>query len=233
MIFGGENGRRWEESGLTEEREDVITGAYVLDLATLTWRPVAYDWTNWSRRLAPRARTPDGEPLNADITACWSCSASLAVRGGSFFARGLLYDARSQTIQRVVPVKNPVSWTDPPGVTPQFVRALDDDHVLMTVPGSPDVLVLDIRTRSWCSATLPAAVAELAAGNMSGPADVSAHDGRLYLWRSHSAYEMDAMPPPPCAGAEPREGCDLVITPANGFVVTFAWDDTGNQSDSR
>jgi hypothetical protein len=97
------------------------------------------------------------------------------------------------------------------------VRALDDDHVLMTVARSPDALVLDVRTRSWCSATLPAVAAEALGDEDDFPVrtSASAHKGSLFLWRRAVQYESDYLGP-----GGPR----IIDVPAIQQVVTFAWE---------
>jgi hypothetical protein len=80
------------------------------------------------------------------------------------------------------------------------VRALDERHIFMTVPGTSEVLVLDLQSRSWCSATLPTHAND----------QTTAHGGPLYIWRSFMHTEDDA------TGR-------IFDTPANGLVVTFAW----------
>jgi hypothetical protein len=121
-------------------------------------------------------------------------------------------------VQHVEPVANPASWTGSESVE---VRALDDDHVIKTMPPHSEALVLDRRTRSWCIATLPAEGVDFADADPAGEANTTAHAGRLYIWRSASAFAIDV--PKTCSGSEPRVGCDVVVTDARGLVVTFAW----------
>ncbi|MEO8703767.1 MAG: hypothetical protein ABI867_27200 [Kofleriaceae bacterium] len=187
MIFGGIGIEKYPP-----EETELITSAYVLDLARLTWQPLAFDWTGWA-----------SEPPIASIAACWKCSPQLVVPHGSFFARGLVYDANAQTIHRTTRVASPASQA------PE-VRALDDRHVLMSFLGSSEAFVLDLQQRSWCRTTLPAAAVELSEVMTGLQTDITAHAGRLYLWRSFQHEEIDAY------GRIPN-------LPPRGLVVTFTW----------